>query len=407
MRGSDNETILKMTDYISLKDMGDKYNYRALNGNSFWKTDPIGYGKYISDFYQKIKGTELKISIQKFEEFVITAYFDLINNKDHSYSLKDEIEKISIESLHAILPIFNIQITADKVEIGEYCLVQFQKLGQYIESLKCVIPDLHKKDFVEDHYFDFVPFVDIVVEARDNKFALETAKNKLQSFISFLNYCLFSDIKGIDVASSFSDAGNRNRHYLVSSTSFSSSWSISDPRVARPNISDLVDYVTNEEGNNRLIEIVQKDTQDNELEKRIFNALNWLGLAIAEKNNAIALTQATFAVECLLQADIKGEPITKSIVASLGESIAFLAGNNYEERKNWEKRFKKTYGLRSKIAHGKGNDVTVEDVFEGITIAKRTIIAILTNSELKNAKTIQMVNNYIEKQRYTCMEDDR
>lgn len=109
------------------------------------------------------------------------------------------------------------------------------------------------------------------------------------------------------------------------------------------------------------------------------------------------MVQATFAIECLLQYDSKGIPINKSIVASLSESIAILLGDSFQSRKEYEKKFKSLYSLRSKIAHGKGNDVTVLQVLDAIDIAKKTVVAILTNPEIKEAKTIQMINNYVER----------
>ena len=113
------------------------------------------------------------------------------------------------------------------------------------------------------------------------------------------------------------------------------------------------------------------------------------------------MVQATFAIECLLQYDSKGIPINKSIVASLSESIAILLGDSFQSRKEYEKKFESLYSLRSKIAHGKGNDVTVLQVLDAIDIAKKTVVAILTNPEIKEAKTIQMINNYVERVRYT------
>ena len=408
MSKSDNDAILKMTDFISLDYLGDAYDSRMLNGNCFWKKDSVGYNEFIKELYKHVQGEKLKISLKGFENLVIADYFDLTVNDKQVHSLRQEIEEIPVERIHALLPLFNIQTTASKVNVGDYCLVQFQEIGKYINEMNWKIPEVHENDFKSDSYFLDVPFVDIVVEARDDDFALDMAKSKMQSFISFLNYCLFSDIKGVEVVSSHADTGIRSRHYLISPTSFCSSSSVNSPGIKRPDVSELLECINREEdGNRRLIEIVQKSSLENEIEKRVFNALNWIGLAIAEKNNAIALTQAIFAIECLLQTEIKGEPISKSIVASISESLAFLLGDSFEKRKDLEKQFKKIYGLRSKVAHGKGNDVTIDNVLDSIFVAKQTIIAILTTPELKNAKTIQMVSNYIEKKRYTCAEDER
>ena len=81
-------------------------------------------------------------------------------------------------------------------------------------------------------------------------------------------------------------------------------------------------------------------------------------MAVAEKENSVAFTQAMYGIESLLQYEQKGEMISKSIVASIAENVAFLLGCNFDERKELEKQFKELYGIRSKIAHGKDRKST-------------------------------------------------
>ena len=89
-------------------------------------------------------------------------------------------------------------------------------------------------------------------------------------------------------------------------------------------------------------------------------------MAVAEKENSVAFTQAMYGIESLLQYEQKGEMISKSIVASIAENVAFLLGCNFDERKELEKQFKELYGIRSKIAHGKSNDISAYEVLDVI-----------------------------------------
>ena len=213
---------------------------------------------------------------------------------------------------------------------------------------------------------------------------------------------LYSDIKGVDVIRDYTNAGNRDRHFIVSSENFSMSLRGTPVGMKHLDLKEVVNYITGEQyGNRKVLDIVGKTAPESELETRIINAVNWIGMAVAEKNHAIAFTQAIFAVECLLQYQQTGEPISKSIVASIGEEVAFLLGKDIDSRKAWEKQFKSLYGIRSKISHGKSTDITVYEVLAAIDLAKRLVIELLTNTAFKNAKTIQMVNNHIEKMRYT------
>ena len=160
MSMSDNKLILELSNYISLEDLGSEYDFRAFNGNRFWKKDNSMYNKYFYDLYHDHKCKELKISQKKLEEIVISDFFDLLTNSDHNHILEDEIKSIPINQMHVLLPIYNIQITVDKIQIGNYFLIQFQKIGDYINSIGFILPDIYKNDFSSDTYFQDIPFVD-------------------------------------------------------------------------------------------------------------------------------------------------------------------------------------------------------------------------------------------------------
>ena len=76
----------------------------------------------MENLYKQVKGYDLKISLKEFERIVITDYFDILeNNKDHS--LITEINSLPLKNMSALLPIYNIETTAKKIEIGEYCII--------------------------------------------------------------------------------------------------------------------------------------------------------------------------------------------------------------------------------------------------------------------------------------------
>ncbi len=209
----------------------------------------------------------------------------------------------------------------------------------------------------------------------------------------------------MEVISSTTNSGTRERHFIVGEGWGQISVSGHPSAIKRLVLDEALDFILDKEiGNQQLIEIFDKSNK-NEIEKRITNAVNWLGMAIAEKNNSIAFTQSIYAIESLLQYETKGEVINKSIVATISEAIAFLLGKNYEDRKNIEKNFKELYGIRSKIAHGKSSEITAYQVLEAINLAKRLVQGILTNSALKDASTMQKITNYITKLKYTVVND--
>ena len=403
---NNNDEILVLEEYISLNPVIDSpdsiWGIEMRHGHSFRKIDKQGYKHFIEGLYAKHKGTTYLISLKEFENLILKIFFEIKESPDTPHDIKNEIEKYPVVEGHVLLPIYNVDLSVDTLQIGQFTLVKYQYIDTYLKSKEYVIPETLANSLQQDTYFQNVPFVDIPVQMRDNRYGFEIGRKILSSFINFINYTLYSDIKGIETVSDRTYAGNRDRHFVVSEAGFSESFSTTPIGVKHLNLNDVVGVITdNENGNNALLTIVGKNAPENEIETRLINAVNWIGMAIAEKNNAIAFTQAIFAIECMLQFQQSGEPISKSIVASIGEEVAFLLGTTVENRKELEKRFKSLYGIRSKIAHGKSADISVDQVLDAISLAKQIVCSILTTPAFKKAKTMQMINNHIEKMRYT------
>lgn len=212
---------------------------------------------------------------------------------------------------------------------------------------------------------------------------------------------LYSGIRGAEVISSTTNSGTQERRFIIGEETSNVYSGGHSPLVKRLCFEDAEDFMVNDEcGNMQLWRMYDKKDK-NEVETRIINAVNWIGMAIAEKNNSIAFTQAVFAIESLLQRQTKGEIFNKSIVASIAEDIAFLIGRDFEERKKYEKEFKDIYGIRSKIAHGKSSEITAYQVLDVINMAKLLVQELIINPVFKDAATMQKITNYITKQRYT------
>ncbi len=380
----------------------EKYSSKSFGSGMFFIPNTGKYNQAVAVLYEKFSPSEMKVGIAKFEELIVPIMLRY-NDGNEMIDLGEVLDKMPIQDFHVLLPIYNIQITDDVIRIGGYSVVKYQYIADYFKSIGITM----RGKYTQDPYFNYVPFVDFVITGRDNSWAMEKAKAERSLLINYLNMMLFSNIRGIDVISETTDAGSSNRSFIGTLTSFSVSMSTSHPMVKRFDIGEAKDWLNREENGSRKMLAVCKTNGGSELEKRVVNAINWVGMAVAEKNNAIAITQATYAVESLLQNQIQGEPISKSIVASIGEMVAFLLGNNYDSRKQWEKQFKETYGLRSKVAHGKGQDITNDQVLTAIGIAYELITTIVTKPQFKEAKTIQAINNYVEKMRYAYSEEEQ
>ena len=407
---NDGKLILNLSDYLTMNTPEMDFSKEAFSsmemrqGKTVYVKNGSAFKRYIDEIYHEKHIERYAYSAKEFREFLINTYIRFNGADKIEVNLEQEIERIEIKQCHVLLPIFNVHAHKAKLLIGKTAFIRFQALGGYLkENNYCSPKEMHL--ITQDSYFADIPFADIVVNARDLHYAFEQAQLRLDEIIHLLNFILYSSYRGLEVISSTTNSGTRERHFIVGEGWGHISVSGHPSAIKRLVLDEALDFILDKEiGNQQLIEIFDKSNK-NEIEKRITNAVNWLGMAIAEKNNSIAFTQSIYAIESLLQYETKGEVINKSIVATISEAIAFLLGKNYEDRKNIEKNFKELYGIRSKIAHGKSSEITAYQVLEAINLAKRLVQGILTNSALKDASTMQKITNYITKLKYTVVND--
>lgn len=402
----DNEKILKLNDWLSMNREGIMDGERLMssfvvrNGITVFINDDANFKYYINQLYSEMSLAKKLISRKKFTDIILDNYIKVNTEPTYKCDIIKQIDEIKIEKMHVLLPVFYVHMHRETVNFGENRFVKFQDIIKVFNVREYKIFN-GMTELDKDNYFWNVPFADIIVESRDFDYAYEQAEIKLEEIVHICNYMLYSGIRGAEVISSTTNSGTQERRFIIGEETSNVYSGRHSPLVKRLCFEDAEDFMVNDEcGNMQLWRMYDKKDK-NEVETRIINAVNWIGMAIAEKNNSIAFTQAVFAIESLLQRQTKGEIFNKSIVASIAEDIAFLIGRDFEERKKYEKEFKDIYGIRSKIAHGKSSEITAYQVLDVINMAKLLIQELLTNPVFKEATTMQKITNYITKQRYT------
>lgn len=372
-------------------------------GVALYFKDRTGFGQYIEKKYFELKIKDLSVSKKYFTDFVVDSYINYKKGVENNDVLKS-LEKMELSTCHVFLPIYFAQIIKDYIKISEINFVKFQSIAKFAlgERLLASNPIVDKLD---DDHFKNVPFVDCVVDARDTEFAKEQARIMLLEIINVLNFIVYSHVRGVDAFSANSNYGTRDRSFIFTNKSVKVSTEVHSPLIARTTIDGIQNFLTNDGA--VYVNLFSRLTNANrsEMDNRIMNAVNWIGMAIAEKRNSVAFTQAMFGIESLLQYEQKGEVVSKSVVASIAENVAFLLGRNFDERRAFEKRFKTLYGIRSKIAHGKNGDISDHDVLDVISLAKDLVMSFYENPFLKGAKTMKMVLDNIAKLKYSCVDD--
>ena len=95
-------------------------------------------------------------------------------------------------------------------------------------------------------------------------------------------------------------------------------------------------------------------------EKRLINAILWLGKAQIELDNKIYFMELCFALEALLQVNTNSF-INPSISYSIAISCAMIIADQFSDRKIVANNIKRLYGIRSAIAHGREKSVSNKD----------------------------------------------
>ncbi len=391
-----------LLDY-EVKSYGELQNYNICqrHGHVYAITNLTEYTNLINNLYEHVIGK--KISKKKFEDILIQSLFEYIDKKSSSIDILQIVEKLEIQDFHILLPLYNIKLDTNVLDFGMSKIVKYQYVYNYFESLGIEIPDFFKKH-ERDTEFNDICFIDIIIKAKDDAYAFEEAKNVQALIANTINFLFFKRNRTLTVNTTHRIFGDEiyfvgAKKYLSKSTSLGNT---DEPL----NLNSYEDYLSDKDsGIIKILNLITKISPESEIEKRLIFALNWTGMAIAEKNNSIALTQAIFAIEALLQYEAKEEPIEKSTVALISENIAFLLGNSLDERKRLEKDFKTLYRRRSKVAHGKGMDITSSDTENAIAISKALIFYFLTNPQIKEAKTMEKITNHIKKLKYSVPGD--
>ncbi|MEA5464528.1 hypothetical protein [Leptothoe sp. PORK10 BA2] len=95
------------------------------------------------------------------------------------------------------------------------------------------------------------------------------------------------------------------------------------------------------------------------------------------------------------------ESRSSSIRGRLSEFTASIVAENLSDRLNSEKRVKRIYDWRSAIVHGRKQTVPPSIVSESMNLMKEIITKIITNPELIKLQSIEQVEEWVNKKKYS------
>ncbi|AZI66469.1 hypothetical protein EIB71_01700 [Kaistella daneshvariae] len=370
--------------------------YRVFPGSplliSFVGTDNyFTLKKTLNELYNYNKEISTTISYKNFEREIIKVIKNLI--KENRKATDEDFQMIINDFLK--LPIIENEVLHEI--FGVVSDIPEKDFGKFSIYNLALAEDTLKRKFIFGSDFEYYfqdrksdYFIGIRINARDELKAKEISYEICENVENIFNY-MIGDLKHLRMVGILNYRNWISREILTCNKNKVNHSSESDIKL----LVDVNDshFVKKTNGNGRIWKLLQKENRT-KVEERIMKSIFWIGNGVYDTSSSKALLQFVFAIEGLLQYDIKSF-ISQSIVSQLSESIAFILEDETERRKEISKLFKKLYKERSAIAHGNHKNVEFEDLSIAFQLAKMLNIALLTKSPYCNFTSIEQLYDQI------------
>lgn len=364
----------------------DKYN---ISFRGFDKVEIFQDG--LGTIFNSNKDISETWTLKKFETDLVNLIRVLKNenrlcNTTDIETLFDKFTKVEIQESEILYELYGAEMNLPKLVLGDFTIYDFDLS---ISELTERFPYLVHQDIYFSHRKSKY-LVGIKVKARDNDKAVEIANSLCEIFENVFSY-MIADLKHERTVGIFNFRGWKTTSIVVcnqNSMGFQGKNSIFLPI----NIADPF-FTNTSQGNDKIWTLITKK-QKTEIEKRLLNAIEWIGKAVYDIDLSKSLVQFVFAIEGMLQQNEKAI-ITPSIVSQLSDWLAFIINDDLEQRKKISKYFKDIYQKRSAIAHGATKTIDIQDLAIALQISKLMIITFLTNKPFCDIKTMDELNKCI------------
>ena len=276
-------------------------------------------------------------------------------------------------------------------QLGPFTLYTKERYKAQIPKIvQTTIPELDAELEKPDEFIA----VDIISRSGDR--AIERADVHFLRFQNVVRYMIGTRNSRYHVGIIDKKVSWKSHAHAVSTKSMIWSSGIEGPRFPI----DLTDpdFTAKENGNATIWKLLCL-SDNNELQNRIISAVDWIGKAVNEVDDANALIQSVFALESVLQLDTG--IFRPSIVANIAETAAFLLEKTCEKRCEIERMIKSIYEARSAIVHGGRAKVSFEQANNALSTTKEVIVSMLVHPEISKFSCMKELERWVKKQRYS------
>jgi len=375
------------------------------------------------NLFQANKKIEQTLSKKEFQKVLKSIVLDCLTHKINpvTSALSNLINKIEIDSpiqeWEVFRPLYGAKFSSSEtLELGCYKVYSISKYQEVVEMTPR--PDFLtvSSPIAPQHHL----IISVKVDARDKDKANELACTKFHQFDNIIRYMLGSSNNSLDVGVFEYVGASIEKIFLLSSTDWHSSSLVNgvlqpvelDGKFPVPfegmdqeRFSSMTEhYFKNPQIGHEWIWEVVSMSNPTELQSKLVTAIEWVGKAIRDNDNARAFVQVVFAFESIFTFKEQKVLVSPSIANQFAESVAFILGTNLDERIDYEKQVKAIYSNRSAIAHGGSSSISDIELNIAISLIKRVILKMTTETKFKSMNSIKEFYEWMQQQKYSCGE---
>ncbi len=366
-------------------------------GNIILITDLVSFEKGFDDCSKTTKGQFISKNYLKY--YIERTLFDCRNHPDTEVDIRVKYFIKIIDSVDTqreywvIKQVFggNIDDSLKPINVGSLCFYEVPRHGIYI-NLPFSDPFFSREQPTKT-------VAQLCVKAFDEYKALEIADtlfNTLELSISFLLaessivFSIgaltreFSPIHPPIIYTEGSLFGMReNKH-------------ISEKSIDLTNLTELFP----DRKDNTMIHFFNIVlSPNNQIERKLSRAIEWIGEAYRDKNRSSALLKVVIALEALFKVDERGV-ITASIMASLAEQCAYISGKSVDECVEIENYVKELYALRSRVVHSGSNNLGENELKKALTFSRSTVFNLLSLKINEEFQSMDQLHKKVREAKY-------
>lgn len=321
------------------------------------------------------------------------------NYEIESYNSKiEEINKLKKIKTNVLYQLYNIDLDKNELILPSFEMYKPQYfISEYPNPL--LYSDIHEQNRVNSDNALHVVLIlkDIEMYKEDEFFKDIIIEQKVSDFICFLAVALGNKKFAQAITTKFSCISNS--HHLINGDYriLTSSMSVSESTYINSRCTLLTDKFS--DTHEKLFNLLC--SSKTKIEEKIYKATLWLGKSLITKNLSDSFLQVAIALECLLARQERGYFIQPSITVTLSETLAFLIGNNADERKAYFKQLKDLYAKRSSIVHSGNTSIDIEVYYEFFNLVKEGIYVMIKLVQKNKFTTINEVYDYIESLKFS------